>query len=156
METKVEVKVEIPAKKNPVLQPERMMLVEHGRQDWIVNAEEGVAVEQIMEPAFWAHTALKMKPFDYIEVRAEDGAWIAELRVLGCDRNWARVHLCHHYQLTTTDVSLSQAAKHEVKWKGPHMQFCVIRLADQMTVKEKCETKESAALWLREHERVVL
>lgn len=138
-----------------VLDPQRIGLVENGkRQDWVATAEEGTVVEDVMDSAYWAHCSALMSPFDHIEVRCEDGTWVADLLVLACSRNWAQVHLKHHYKLTTADVSLSQATKHEVKWKGPHLLFCVIRNSDQQTVMDKLQSKEAAALWLREHEKV--
>lgn len=141
-------------KGTPILDPQRIGLVEDGkRQDWVVTAEEGTTPEMVADPAYWAHVSARMSPFDHIEVRCEDGSWVAEYIVLGCDRNWARVHLKHEYKLTTADVSLTQASKHEVKWKGPHLMFAVIRLSDQQSVMDKFPTKEAAGLWLREHER---
>jgi len=131
-----------------------LQLTEFGRQDWVATVEEDTNLESVLDPAFWANTAVQMKPYDHIEVRCEDGSWIADLVVLGCDRNWARVHLKHEYKLTTSDVSLTQAKKHEAKWKGPHLQFCVIRLSDSQVISEKHQTKEAAALWMSEHERV--
>lgn len=140
-------------KQSPVLDPQRMQLSEFGRQDWVATVEEHVTVEDVQDPVFWSNTSALMKPYDHIEARCEDGSWIADFVVLGCDRNWARVHLKALYKLTTSDVSLTQSLKYEVRWKGPHRQFCVIRLSDQESIQEKCQTKEAAALWLREYER---
>jgi hypothetical protein len=74
----------------------------------------GVTLEQILKPAFWAHHAVKLKPMDEIRARAEDGTWLAYLVVLDCSRTWAKVaHLAMH-NLTTRDVSLTQASLQEL------------------------------------------
>ena len=139
--------------RDPILDPQRMQLVEYGRQDWVATVEEGLTVKQVMDPGFWANTSALMKPYDHIEVRCEDGSWIADLVVLGCDRNWARVHLKHEYKLTSADVSLTQSVKYSIAWKGPHRQFSVIRLSDQQSIQDKFESKEAASVWLKEYER---
>ena len=131
---------------------QRWQLAEFARQDWIATVEEGTTLEDVKNPAFWANVSVLMKPFDHIDVRCEDGSWAADFIVLGCDRNWARVHMKHHYELTTADVSLTQALHHEIKWKGPIRMFCVIRLSDQSAIQEKLRTKEEAALWLNQFE----
>lgn len=143
------------AKKEEVVicDPARVNLVEQVRQDWVVDVADGVSLAKCLMPEFWSHKSQYFKPFDHIELRADDGTWTADLVVLGCDRNWARVHLKHEYKLTTSDVSMTQAKKHEIKFKGSHLKFCVIRLSDQQIVREKCNTEDDARLWMTEHER---
>lgn len=141
-------------KKLTTLMPARMKLAEYERQDWVVNAEEGTKISDILEPNYWAHVAAKFKPYDAIEVRAEDGSWIANFIVLGCDRNWAKVHLLSEHMLSTADVSLTQATKHLVKWRGPEHKWSVIRLSDSQVLKTSFTSKDDACRWVIEHEKV--
>ena len=76
-----------------ILNPSRLQGAEYARQDWVVNAEEGTKISDVLDPAYWAHTSAQMKPYDRIEVRLETGEWILELLVLSADRNWARVQV---------------------------------------------------------------
>ena len=138
----------------PVMSPGRMRLAEYDRQDWVANVEVGVTVEECLEPAYWAHMAAQLKPYDHIEIRADDGTWVADLVVLGADRTWAKVALKEKYNLTTKDVSLTQAHKHTVEWKGPQHRFAVIRTSDSAMVKSGFQGKEDAASWMKEHEQV--
>jgi len=140
----------------PILNPSRFGLAEFERQDWVATAEMGIKPEDLLDPGYWAHVSARMKPFDRIEIRAEDGSWIAELLVLGCDRNWAKIHIMSAHNLTNTDVSQTQSAsiQHKVEWKGPHKKFVVIRLADSNILKEGIADKAEAYLWMREHEKV--
>ena len=141
-------------KRSPTLQPERMRLAEYDRQDWVINCEPEITVEDILEPGYWAHVAQLMKPYDHIEARAEDGTWVADLVVTGCDRTWAKVALKQQYHLTSKDVSLSQANKHEVQWKGPQLRWATVRTDDRAIVKAGFQTKEEAGAWTKEHEKV--
>jgi len=141
-------------KGSPVMAPGRMRLAEYDRQDWVANVEDPLTLEDILDPAFWAHMAAQLKPYDHIEARADDGTWVADLVVLGCDRTWAKVALKAKYNLTTKDVSLSQAHKHTVEWKGPQHRFAVVRTSDSVMVKSGFQEKGDAALWVKEHEQV--
>lgn len=136
--------------------PGRMKLAEYERQDWVVNAEFGTNIQDVLDPAYWAHVASRFKPYDHIEVRSEDGSWIAKFLVLGCDRTWAKIHLLSEHKLTTTDISLSQAIKkHDAQWRGPEHKWSVIRLSDKEVIKVKFDSKEEANRWIVEHEKVV-
>ena len=142
-------------KQSPMITSTRMRLAEYDRQIWIANVEFGITLEQILNPSYWGFMSIQLKPYDQIEARAEDGSWIAYLIVTGSDRTWSRVVVDRVVKLTTGDVSQTQAAvQHEVVWKGPQYKYSVIRLADSERIREGFTTKEEAALWLREHERV--
>ena len=145
-------------KESVILNPQRINLAEYVRQDWVVNAEEGQTIGQVMEPSYWAHVSAKFKPYDHVEVRAEDGAWIAELLVLDCSRTWAKMFKISYHALTTSDVSISQAEKeamkHEAVWKGPQHKWVVLRLADNAIISEGHASKEIAAVALKQHEQV--
>ena len=137
------------------MHPSRMKLAEYERQEWIANAEHGHTVEDLMVPGYWAHMAAQMNPYDHIEVRAEDGSWIADLIVIQVDRNWAKVMLRAKFDLVAAEALPSGQAQHKVEWKGPQHRFCVIRLSDSVSVRGEFKTKEEAISWMREHERVI-
>ena len=142
-------------KRSPMIHPTRMKLAEEERRDWIVNAELSHTIEDLSNPAYWAHMAAQLTPYDHIEVRAEDGAWIANLIVIQVDRSWAKVVLVSKYDLLETETLPSNIAQHKVEWKGPQHRFAVIRLVDQVTVRNGFQTKEEANAWMREHEKVI-
>lgn len=147
---------EAAAKRSMTAHPSRTRLAEYERQEWIHNAELGVTVEDIMLPAYWAHMAELMNVYDHIEVRIDDGAWIAYLIVTARDRNWARVKLREKIDLVEDNQAAPAATiKHSVEWKGPQFKWTVIRLADGEKVRTGCASKEEAANWMREHERTV-
>lgn len=143
------------AKRAVILNPQRIGLAEQLRQDWVVNAEEGTTIRDILEPGYWAHCSAQMQVYDHIEVRLETGGWIAELLVLDVGRNYARVFLAHQHELA--DAGLDKpvgAVSHKLDWKGPQRKWAVIRLADMAVVQEGFSDKSAAAAWMDNHIRV--
>jgi hypothetical protein len=146
-------KKETEAKREVVLNPQRMHLSEHARRDWVVNAEEGTTIQDVMGPSYWAHKAAELTPYDHIEVRLETGEWMLELVVLGCGRNWARVHVLHKHDLEPIEAELPAAQKHMVKWKGPELKWCVIRLSDSEVIFKGIADKSTANGQLKSYEQ---
>jgi hypothetical protein len=127
---------------------------EYERNEWVVNAPEGAKVEHAKKPEFWRSVAAKLKPFDRIELRADDGTWIAELIVIYSERNWAKVDILNHYKLCDSDMPES-AVDYDVQWKGPQKKWIVLRKSDNATLKEGIQTKDEAIMWMKEHDKVV-
>jgi hypothetical protein len=154
----------------PQLASERFKLAEHERNIHSITVEEGITRAQIIDPAFLAHVAAKLRPYDRVEVRCDDGALFATLLVLQAERTWARVHVLEWHNLTTRDVSLTQTGEtdqpvaagpapnkeqeYEIAYKGPHKKWSVIRLTDGAYMREGEESKAAASHWLAEWLRV--
>lgn len=141
------------------ISPARKGLAEAKRNAWFVIAEESQKPEDLLNPAVWAHHCRDLRPWDLIEVVADDGTWFAEYRVLTVERTWARVAIVTKVNLTTQDVSQTEAQKFdsagfEIKRRGEHAKWCVIRKKDSSVVYEKGNTQGEAAAWLREHIKV--
>lgn len=156
-------------KATPQLDASRFKLAEHENINYVIDVEPGITRQHVLDPAFYAQFSSKLRPYDRIAVRCDDGSLYAELLVLNAERTWARVHVLSWHDLTTRDVSLSQAeAKehvdatkiptpaHRVEWKGPHHKWSVIRNTDDAYVHEGDAAREDADLWMREHERATV
>ncbi len=137
----------------PVLMPDRFGEAEFKRHDFVVDAEIGTTVEQLMDPAFWSHVSQQMDPFDHIEVRSEDGAWIVYLVVLFAERNYARVAVDRIIRIEQNTEAPAASLKHRVEWKGPHYKFAVIRISDAQMLEKGFKTKFEAETWMRNHEK---
>lgn len=140
----------------PQLAPGDFVLFEHVSTRYDALIAQGVTPEQLGNPAFWAHHAVKMRPMDEIRARAMDGSWIADLVVTDCSRTWAKVSLRAMHHLTTADVALTEASiaerkafidGHELVLRGQH-KWCVVRKQDRVVVQEDLGTKAAAAAWL--------
>ena len=143
-----------PVRKPPTaLSPERFKNAEFERQVHVANADEGTQPGDLLSADYWSHAAAQMKPWDRIEVRANDGTWFAELLVLDVNRNWAKVAMLSLTKLTSIDVSQSgaQAAMpYRVEYKGPQLKWVVIRKTDQEVVHSGETSVEGATLWMNE------
>lgn len=142
-ETKIE-------KRAVQLNPARMTPAEFGRTVYVVTAEPETTKEDLLKPEYWAHVANKLRPWDRLEVRSDDGTFFAELLVLESSRVWARVHLLQHITLTSADVAQTQARNqdYEVRFRGPVLKWCAIRLSDAEPIKERMGSKEEAQAFL--------
>lgn len=122
--------------------------------NWVIDAPQGVTPEDILRPEFWSGVAEDLKPFNRIEVRADDGTWMTELLVLIASRAWASVHVLHHHDLTTGDVDQTLAAEMAepffYKYMGRSRMHCVIRRSDNEVVFENGQSQVEARAWLKE------
>lgn len=140
-------------KPQPVLQTDRFGDAEQKAHFFIVDVEVGNTLEQVMDPAYWAHVAVNMDPFDHIEARWEDGSQIAHLVVYACERHYAKVVLDRLIKIEANAARGEPAAKHKVEWKGPHHKHVVIRTADSKVVQSGFKTRFDAETWMRNHEK---
>lgn len=141
-------------RRDVVLVEARIQLAEHLRQDWVVNAEAGSTVEDILRPGYWAHCAQHMTMYDTVQVRLETGEWICDLFVMEVGRNYAKMHLAHKYDLTAGPAVVIPPEAHRIEFKGPQLKHVVIRVADGAVIQDGLSKKEDAILWLRNYEKV--
>jgi len=140
------------AKRAVILTEPRIKGAEYERNTWVVNAEQGTTVSDVLEPLYLSCVSQRLSPYDRIEVRIDTGEWMLELLVLGCGRNFAKVCLLHKHELEPTEFELPAAQKHKIEWKGPQHKWCVIRLADGEMLFRGMDKGEAAAA-LERHER---
>ena len=142
-------------KRQPMCMPERCGLASDNRNDWIVTTEPGIRPDDLLDPGYWAHVANQFTAFDTIEARAEDGSWIAFLRVLYTERTYAKVKMEREVFYVEENATLTdaKAAKFKVEWKGPHHKFVVIRNEDSTVLKNQFKSREEATAWMLEHEK---
>lgn len=124
----------------------RFKLAEFVRDIYCVTVEPDIKFETVLKPDFWSHVEPKLKPYDRIEVRTDDGRYYAELLVLSKITGAVKVHVLnkadlHEEELVGKSVT---TANYQVKWKGPHMKFCIVRVADGKVVEEELDNKDQA------------
>ena len=126
---------------------------EYERTVWIANIAHGLTLEDVLSRAYWSHVCAQMKPWDKVELRADDGTWYAEAIVLDCSRTWAQLHVICHENLTSADVAQSQAeietkmSDYLVKWAGA-AKWRVIRKSDGAVLQDQIQQKPDAVAWL--------
>ena len=118
--------------------------------------EQGTSAEDLLVRNYWAHIAKGLKPLDKIEAVAKDGTWYAEYLVLGCDRMWAKVVMLSKVNLSTADVSASQALDNFDIKHVAGQKWCVYTKPENKAdapalLKSGCPDREDARVWLLGH-----
>lgn len=136
-----------------ILHPTRFGLAEDRRRDFVVTAEDGTNIADVLNPGFWAHTATEMEDYSRVEVRIDTGEWLLELLVIEHGRNWARVKLLQKYDLVKAETSAEKPSlQHRVEYKGPHLKHCVVRNSDEAIILDSISTKVEAHQKMMEFE----
>ena len=138
------------------LMPERFGVAEYKRNDFVANVESHVTKQDLLEPGFWAHVSGEMQPFDQIQVRPDDGSWVAYLIVLFAERNYARVIMDRFIEVQMNTQAPRTSIKYMVDYKGTQKKWSVIRTADAAIVHEGEASRENAENWMRNHEKAMI
>lgn len=137
------------------LEVARMKETEFMRKDFFVIAGEGVTPQDLLQPEYWANQANRLTPHCRVECWANDGSWMVELVVLGVSRNAAQMHPLHLHRIQRDAGAIAgaqnDATGYELKHRGMHSKWSVIRKADNAVVHEGEATKAEAEKWLTEH-----
>lgn len=142
----------------PILSVDRLKSAEYERSVLVATPGAGHTREHMLQPGYWAHVSPKLKPYDKVEVRAEDGTYFAELLVLACDRTWARMYVLNWHDLSTQDVSLTEAVEASSKFEVKHtpgLRWHVVRKSDRQIMMKDGQTKDEAATWVKEYVKTV-
>lgn len=130
---------------------ERFSLGEQVNQTWVLTAEAETPLEALLAPEYFANVANKMRPYDKIYARVDTGEWYAELLVVSCGRAWAKVVILQQIDFTSKEVEIiprDGSDDYSIKYKGPHLKFCVIRNSDREVIKDHLDTQAEANGWL--------
>lgn len=135
------------------LPPNNLYLFEQISTRYDAEIPQGVTQEHLLEPAFWAHKASQLRPWDEIRARATDGTWVATYVVTDCSRTWARVRQLSFHRLTTGEVAETQASEqavkdfvgaHNVVFRGAQHKWSITRKADKAVIEEGIGEKDAA------------
>lgn len=129
----------------------RMQPVGYKHNAWDATAEQGTIVLDVLQPNYWRHVAAQFKQFDSITIICEDGTWEAELRVLACDRLWAKVHPKGQWDYTASysDMPRTQEEEFDVNWNITG-NYRITRKGQpgMQPIKDGFQTKLAAYEWL--------
>ena len=134
---------------------DRLEEAEYRRNVLVATAHVGTVPADLLKPEYWAYVSPRLKPWDEIHVRADDGTWYAKYLVTEAGRTFARTHMLENHNLTSRDVALSQApiiigGAYEVKYRGEHNKWSVVRTTDASVMHEFEETQGGAVNWANE------
>lgn len=126
---------------------DRWALKEHRNPGNWVCVPVGTAVEDLLEPSFWANVARQLKPNSTIEVHWDDSSRYAELYVISAGRNWAAVTPMRVLELAKPKLP-DQADKHRVEFAGPVDKHRVVRITDGAVLRAGFATEREAQTFL--------
>ena len=127
------------------LSPGRLQSAAHYYASYAVVLPGGTAYEDVLKPEFWAHCAAKLRQHDTIRLIPEEGTYFAELLVLASGRGFVNMKELRLIQLGDDELEASSVNDQvEVKWRGPHSKWSIIRNSDGAVLKEGIVEKPDA------------
>lgn len=130
--------------------PTHFALAEFKRSQHHALIPTGIKLEELAKPEFWAHVAALVKPFDRIEVRADDGSFWAELLVTKVDKASVSTRPIQFVDLRPAPSKIeAPAASFVTKFRGPR-KWSVLRVVDQAVLAEDLATEDDANTKLAE------
>jgi hypothetical protein len=124
------------------LKDPRMKQQEFSRVWWVITVEEGTTRKDIQKSEFWTQVAIKLKPYDRLEIRSDDGMFFAEYLVMTAGRTAATVKELSWIELSSKSTPVG--SEYYEKWRGPHHLWCVLRLSDNEVMATNYESKDLA------------
>lgn len=130
----------------PGLSPARFREAAVARNSWVIVAAAGVPFKNVLQSEYWVHVAAKLRPYDRIEIQAEDGAYWGELVVLSTGPSWARVAAIRFVELDAFDATVRESEYEglAIAWRGSLAQWCVLRKSDTRMLAEGLRTRGEA------------
>ena len=135
--------------------PTRLFLSSHASRVYRHTAEHSEKPEDVSNPAYFAHVAKQLSFGDKIEVMAEDGSWYREVVVRATGLNEVITGLLSHVDFSGPAETESPDMPYEIKYRGPHRRYSIIRKSDGEAIRDDLQTKEAAGQWLKNHMAVV-
>lgn len=131
----------------------RMREAAFWRNEYVAHPEEGTTLEDMKSDSYWAHVSKKLRPWDKVEVHAEDGSFMATFIVRDSGRNWAKVEMISSHVFAGGSVSEHTPGDpgYFAKWSGPHTKWRVIRKSDNQIMREGFALQGDADQWIKEH-----
>lgn len=112
---------------------------------------QGIALDAVLKPEFWAHVANKLVQNQRILVDAQDGTFSAQLKVHSCSRLEAVVSV--EWKADAVEAAAADAVRPEdayrIHWAGPTAKFRISRNSDNATISDGHATKVIAHNELR-------
>lgn len=142
-----------PADKERNLQvpPSRMSERQFANLDHVVTIESNWTLNDVVKPIFWGSTWQKLKKYDKVSVRVDDDSWYAEVMVTQVGPGYAFVRVMTFVDFNQEAAPAPDGDEFDVRERGQHLKWCVIRKADNAVLKEKCGSKREAEDWLTEY-----
>jgi hypothetical protein len=131
--------------------PTRLHIGEAKIRTWFAEIEEGTPYEALFDPIYWDVHGYKFQPGDFIRVEPDDGAYTADLKVVGVGVGGVRVEEFYKKDWRKIDAPATLLSQYRVKFAGPHHRWRVERIADGHVEQAGFQSETDANVWLAEN-----
>lgn len=118
---------------------------------WYAEIEEGTPYKKLFDPIYWDVHGYKFQIGDFIMCEPDEGDYSATLRVRSIGVGGIRIVEHAKVEYEKRDMPVSLSSQYEVKFKGSHNKYCVIRLVDKHTESSGHPTESDANRWLADN-----
>jgi hypothetical protein len=112
----------------------------------------GTPFEDALQPSFWSNHAAELRVSDQIQIHVDDGRYYGLLYVRSVStgsKPTVLVATLSHVEFDAVTASDSAPPAYKVEHLGPHLEWCVIRLADGKAVAEHLGSRDDAERQMR-------
>ena len=134
-------------------QPMKLNPTEYETVVWHWTLPIGQKIEDMLEPSYWQHVTMQLRPGHEIKVAAEDRTMWAHLFVRSVGKREAVVSVIHSQTFGKDIVEQEDDTDTFVKWRGPKVKFGVFRKSDNECLHDGFDTKEDAYAWAVNREK---
>lgn len=130
------------------LHASRFGLADQKRNVWRAVLPAEVEYADIQDPSYWAHTSMKLRAGDIIEVTTEDARFYAEMLVRDAGHLFATVEEIRFVSFEVPeDASADNSAGLSVEYGGRYHKYRVVRMRNgkKEVIASGFETKEAAS-----------
>lgn len=157
------------------LKNNRILREEFATSRWVIKAEIGTTVKDLLRPDFYSSSANLIKENDYIRVFFDDKSHVVDLLVLEVDSKnitptWIKTVIINLVNISKAVEETKKAieevkeikeenkeseeeifsSEYEIKFRGPVLKFSIIRKSDKVIMQENISTKIEANKLLKE------
>lgn len=136
---------------SPRDRPVHLLTAEYTMRRWHLVVAPHVALDSLLDPAFWAHVARRLSPGDRVHIDCEDRTWAATLFVRDTTGVSARmaVESLIDFDLARTAPALDaqSAERYRMQWVSPGAKYRIVRLSDGAEMTRGLD-KAAAQQWI--------
>lgn len=114
----------------------------------LANVPAGTPFEDVLSPEFWKNYSPQLRPFDHIEIRAEDGKYWADVLVTDVGHGFAIVETINHKELSTIKEDRVSILGFTAEWGGTVDKYRVIRDSDKVVMSKSHPSIDKAVSWI--------
>lgn len=123
-------------------------LARASRNIWFISLSDLCTKDDLLNPAFYAHVAEKVRPQDTIEVVSKGSTFFAELFVLSADKNSLKVSIMRWVDFKENSEEYEANSDYKVKYVA-NFGYQVVRSSDKKIMNDTgFGTKKEAAAYI--------